>query len=271
MTRIASILIVLTGFIISGFYGSSYFRQVTHDSFTRGEQLDYRVQFGWFSVGDAKTIIREDLKYVNGRPAYQIDVYGKTTGMVDWLAQVDDHWGAYVDTVALVPHVSFRNLKEGKYRKNEVTEFDHQAGKAETRTIDQKTGKYKEPEVFDTPRDIRDILAGFLYMRAQNYDDMEIGDSFAIKGFLEDTVYHMDLVFEGRETIKTKAGKFRSIKLTPIMPEGGIFDGKRSVHVWISDDKNHIPLLVKAKMFIGATAIELADYERLRNPVTSKM
>ncbi len=269
--RIPIILTLITGTLLMSGYIISSFIPVRQDSFSRGERLGYQVNFGWFSVGDAETLIDEKLKYVNGRPSYKIDVYGKTTGMVDWLAKVDDHWGAVIDTAALVPHVSYRNIKEGNYRKNEVTRFDHISGVAETKTLDQKTGKYKEPEVYETPRDIRDLLAGFLYMRSQDYSQMKPGDSFQIKGFLEDTVYHMDLVYEGKEKVKTKAGKFRAIKLTPIMPDGDLFDGKRSVHVWISDDRNHIPLLIKAKMFIGSTSIELKDYDRLRNPLESRM
>jgi hypothetical protein len=191
--------------------------------------------------------------------------------MVDWVAKVDDHWGAYVDTAALLPHVSYRNIKEGNYRKNEITNFNHKTGKIETLTLDQKTGKYKPPKVYKAPHDIRDLLAGFLYMRTQDYQNMSKGDSFLIKGFLEDTVYHMTMVFDGRERIKTKAGKFRAIKLTPLMPEGDLFDGQRSVSVWISDDKNHIPLLIKANMFIGSTSVELEEYKRLRNPLSSRL
>lgn len=265
-SAIPAMLLLITGFNTGFEYGN-----VSHRSFDRGEELEYQVNFGWFSVGDARAVIHDELTYVEGRPSYHVDVYGRTTGMVDWLAKVDDHWGAVVDTSALIPHVSYRNIKEGNYRKNEVTRFDHVAGKAYTQTLNQKTGEYKEPESYKTPQDIRDMLAGMLYMRSQDYDRMKPGDSFHIKGFLEDTVYHMEMVFEGREKIKTKAGKFRAVKLSPLMPDGDLFDGKRSVQVWISDDRNRIPLLIKAKMFIGSTSIELTGYEDLRNPLDARM
>lgn len=240
---------------------------VAHDSFAPGEELNYRVSFGFIGIGDAKMVIDKEVGKVNNRPVYKVDVYGKTTGMVDWVAKVDDHWGSYVDTAALLPHISYRKIREGNYRKDEVTRFYHDRGIVETRTLDQKSGKYREPKTFENRnREIRDILAGYLYLRTVDFARMKKGDSFRINGFLEDTFYDMNMVYQGEESIKTRAGKFRAIKLVPLMPEGGIFDGERSVTLWVSADENKIPLRIEAKMFVGNTTLELEGFSNLKNP-----
>ncbi|MCA6074622.1 DUF3108 domain-containing protein [Fulvivirga sedimenti] len=245
------------------------YQPVDHDSFGPGEELQYRVSFGIIGIGDARMVIDREVRSVNDRPVYKVDVYGKTTGMVDWVARVDDHWGSYVDTSALVPHISYRNIQEGNYRKNEITRFYHDRGVIETRTLDQKTGKYKEPKVFHNQRrEIRDMLAGYLYLRTVDFSGMKKGDSFEISGFLEDTFYDMKMVYGGVERIKTKAGKFRAIKLVPVMPEGGVFDGEKSVTLWISADENKVPLKIEAKMFVGNTTLELSGFNNLRHPVS---
>ncbi len=260
------ILMVATLFTAAG---PVLYYPVEHNSFVPGEVLEYHVSFGIFGIGDAKMVIDKEVRNVNDRPVYKVDVYGKTTGMVDWVAKVDDHWGSYVDTVALVPHMSYRNIKEGNYRKNEITRFYHDRGVIETVTLDQKTGKYKEPKVFyNQSREIRDMLAGYLYLRTVDFSGMKKGDYFEISGFLEDTFYDMRMVFEGYEKVKTKAGKFRAIKLSPLMPEGGVFDGEKSVTVWISADENKVPLKVQAKMFVGNTTLELSGFSHLKNPVS---
>ena len=258
------ILLIFMSFTVSD---EELYPVVKHESFYKGERLFYQVSFGIFPIGSGEVIIRDNLFRINHRKCYKVDVFGKTTGMVDWVAKVDDHWGAYVDSAALVPHISYRNIKEGKYRKNEVIRFDHRTNQIEAKVIDKKTGEFKEPVYYSAPENIRDMLAGFLYMRTIDFSEMKKGDVFTLKGFFEDTFYELDVKYKGKDRIKTSAGKFKAIKLMPIMPKNKLFEGEDSILVWISDDKNKIPLKVEAQMFIGSTSVELSSYEHLRNPL----
>ena len=246
---------------------SSIYTPIQYNSFARGEHLDYKVSFGIFSIGEAQMVIDNKFYKVNHRDCYKVDVYGKTTGMVDWVANVDDHWGAYVDSSALVPHISYRRIREGKYKKDEVVRFDHRVNLIEAKVKNKKTGEYKEPKVYVAPKDIRDMLAGYLYMRTIDFSKMKKGDIFTISGFFEDEFYELNIKYKGKEKIKTKAGKFRALKLEPIMPDNKLFDGENSILAWISDDENKIPLKVQAKMFIGNAGVELQDYHNIKNPL----
>jgi Protein of unknown function (DUF3108) len=82
------------------------FIPIKNTSFGTGEVLDYRVNFGFFTVGKASTIVEKKIFNINSRPSYKVDAYGETLGFVSWITKVKDQWGAYVDTAALVTHVS---------------------------------------------------------------------------------------------------------------------------------------------------------------------
>jgi hypothetical protein len=233
-----------------------------------GEELNYRVSFGFIGIGNARMVIGDSIVSIQNRPSYQVDVYGATSGMVDWVARVNDHWGSYVDTAALLPHQSYRHIREGDYRKDEITVFNHQSGIIKTRTKDQESGIYKSPNVFTSElSQVRDMLSGYLYLRTVDFNSFDPGDHFVINGFLEDTFYPLEMVFEGYETIKTRAGKYKAIRLTPLMPEDGIFEGKRSVKIWISADDNRVPLRIEARMFVGRAILELSNYRNLSHPM----
>lgn len=267
------ILFILTGLFLSAFMPGDevVYKDLKYDNFGRGERLDYKVSFGIFTVGSAKMVIDDKFYKVNHRDCYKVDVYGKTSGMVSWVAKVDDHWGAYVDSAALVPHISYRNIKENKYRKNEIVRFDHSANMIEAKVKNKKTGEFKEPKLYVAPEDIRDMLAGYLYMRTVDFSKMKKNDRFRVSGFFEDEFYDLDVVFKGREKVKTKAGKFKAIKLVPVMPDNELFDGDDSIFVWISDDENKVPLKIEAKMFIGSAGLELADYKNVKHEMTSRL
>src|SRR5690349_6532103 len=74
---------------------------VRNKSFQKGEIIKFKMTFGIFTVGKGSAQIQPTLYKVNNRDCYKVDVYGKTVGMVDWVADVDDQWGAYIDTAAL--------------------------------------------------------------------------------------------------------------------------------------------------------------------------
>jgi len=240
------------------------------DCFLPGERINYRLSFSIFTVGNAQTVIQNQMYEINDRPSYKMDVYGKTSGLVNWLAHVDDHWGAYLDSTSLLPHKTYRNLIEGKYRRNEIVSYDHSTKKIEVKVLNQETREFEEPNYYySEEKNMYDILSGMLVLRSVDFTQKYVGDTIKIDAFLEDTFYHFQTVFIGKEVISTKLGKFRSLVLVPVMPNNELFDGEHSIKVWISDDKNKIPLKAKGQMFIGSAGAEIISFAGLRNPVSS--
>lgn len=113
--------------LLAGFAGerNDVYPLVRNESFSKGEVLNFKMTYGIFTVGRGSAIIHPSYFRLNGRDCFKVDVYGKTVGMVDWVANVDDQWGAYVDTAALVPHMFYRRIRENSYKKDEKTLFDH--------------------------------------------------------------------------------------------------------------------------------------------------
>jgi len=267
MNKLALVLIVSAAFLSFSSDRKEIYPLVKNDSFQKGEVLEYKMTFGIFTVGKGSFRIENKYHKINDRDCFKVDVFGKTVGLVDWVADIDDQWGAYVDTAALVPHISYRRIREGRYKKDEVINFDHSNKKIEAKVLDQKTGKYKEPAYYDAPSQVRDMMAGLLYLRTQDLSKVKPGDTITIAGFFEDTFYNLKTVYQGKSTVKTKAGKFRAILLKPVMPDNKMFKGENSVTAWFSDDKNRIPLKVEAEMFVGSAGFELTKYHGLKNPV----
>ena len=249
-------------------YEKDVYVPVRNESFSKGEVLEFKMTYGFFTVGKGSAKIHPNYFQLNNRHCFKVDVYGKTVGLVDWVADVDDHWGAYIDTMALVPHQFYRKIREGSYRKDEWTHFDHANRKIEVKTLDNGTGKFKESKWFTAPPSVRDMIGGFLYLRTMDLSRLRPKDTVAISGFFEDTFYSLKILYAGREVVKTKAGKFRTLKFIPVMPDNKVFDGENSVTAWFTDDKNRIPVKIDAEMFIGTAGVELTHYSGLRNPVS---
>ena len=87
--------------------------------------------------------------------------------------------------------------------------------------------------------------------------------------FLDNETYNLYIRYLGKETIKTKYGKFRAIKFKPLLVKGTMFEGGEKMTVWVSDDANHLPLRVESAISVGSVKVDMMGYKNLRYPLTS--
>lgn len=236
-----------------------------NDAFLHGEYLEFKASFGFFPVGKGTWKISERTVQIHDRPTYQIDVNGWTTGFVGFVAPVRDHWKSYVDTASFITHIAHRDLIEGKYKKIDITEFNHTDSLIRVKDYDFEAKTFKSAEEYQTEKLTRGMISGFLYMRTLDFDDIHIGDTVKFDAFLDDTFYDFQVICYKREPVETKAGTFKSVVFRPVMPDNSVFEGEDAILAWISDDENKIPLKVEAEMFIGHAGVELSSFEGLRH------
>ena len=255
--------IILLIAVLSGFATKESLRTVPNESFSTGELLKYKVHYGPINAAEAVIDISPNLHRINDRLTYKATVYGKTTSSFDLFIKIRDTWQSYIDTAAILPHRSFRNIEEGSYRKRETVDFNHYTNTAQVEM--KKKNKDKKQSKHKIPAGAQDIVSGFYYLRTLNYDRMRVGEKFTVSGFFDEETFDMVVTYQGRETISTKAGLFRAIKLTPKMPKNKLFKGEDAITVYLSDDKNKIPVMISAEMFVGAVKVDLYEHKNLKH------
>lgn len=140
-------------------------------------------------------------------------------------------------------------------------DFDHNTKKA---TVFDK--KHNETSVFSFPSETQDMISAFYYLRnhidTQNLKD---GDVVEINMFFDQENYKFQLKFIGREILDTNFGRMNTLVFRPYVQSGRVFREKESLTVWISDDNNKIPLLVKANLAVGSLKATLTEFKGLKN------
>ena len=261
MLRTATILILI--FALTGFRGGNNgYRKLSNDSFSRGEVMKYRAFFGFITAGEGTMRIQNNIRTVNGRKCYKIDVFGETTGLADVIYKVRDYWGTYIDTTSIIPHKFERDIKEGKYRKLEEIIFDHLNDSVSVKTYKYETKELERDQRLSVPDNVQDLVSGYYYLRTVDFTKLNVGDTIKVDAIFEDELYDFKSIFRGREEIKTKLGYFDALVISPIMPDNSIFDGEDAVQLWMSNDKNKIPLKVSAKMWMGSVGLEITEYTK---------
>lgn len=240
-------------------------------AFGKGEELTYRVKFGFFTVGKAITRIDKRIYQINSQPCFRVEGIGQTADWVSIIKPVKDVFGAYIDTTALQTQVAYRKLQEGDYRLDELTTFNHDERTVEVKVMNRQTGIYENPKQYPIPDNAKDIIGGFMLLRQIDFTKVHKNDTITIAGFFEDQSYFLKVMYKGKDVISTKPGRIPCHKLVPVMPDNKLFDGENSITVWISDDKNKIPVKMQAKMFVGHTGMELEEFRGLRHQLKVQM
>ncbi len=248
---------ILLGIILLPVFGFTQSNlKIDNQRVVYGEKTYYKASWGFFTIGSASTRIDMNLHHVGSSVCFKIDVAGQTNGLAR-LFYLHDSWTSYIDTATITTHESSRSIREGPYEMDERIHFDHRHKKAEVMVYDKKSKTYVLKKIYDTPENIRDVIAGFMVFRLVDMSKYRKGDVFTINGFYEDEGYHIQVVFLGEELLKTEYGKILCYRVNPLVPKNHVFSGKDAISVWLAADKSSSIIRIKAKMFVGNIVIDL--------------
>ncbi len=232
----------------------------TNEAFKEGEVLSYRLHYGIIDAGIAVIQVMPQVQDFGGHKVYHIIGDGYSKGTFNWFFKVKDRYETYIDKDALVPWYFMRRCNEGGYIINQDYLFNHY-----TKKVDIGGG-----QTFDVQPGIQDMLSSFYYARNIDFTNAKEGTIYEIPSFVDKQTWTLKIKYVGKETINTDVGKFRCIKFRPIIQTGRIFKKEEDLNVWITDDKNHIPIRAQAKILVGSVKMDLTSYKNLANP-TSKV
>jgi hypothetical protein len=112
------------------------------------------------------------------------------------------------------------------------------------------------------------MLSAYYFARTMDLSNAKEGDVFAVNSFIDNEVWPLKIKYVGKETITTDVGKVRCLKFRPIVQKGRVFKKEEDLNVWISDDKNHIPIRAQANVLVGSVKMDIISYTNLANPLS---
>jgi hypothetical protein len=238
-------------------------RKIFNEAFKPGERIQLRFYYdAWLTgkvmAGIGIAEVKNTDRTFTGRPVYHLDTEGFSKGLFHLFYKVHDQFDSYVDKETLAPYLLIRRTREGGFEKDDEYHFNQQENYVVTRSDSMEIPPYTQ-----------DFISAVYYARTFNSDTLEVGDIFHVPFFIDDSVYKSAVIYEGKEIVEIKLGTFRCLRLKPMMATGEVFTEKYPMTLWVSDDKNHIPILAKSAVFVGNIKMELMEYEGLANPFTA--
>jgi hypothetical protein len=111
------------------------------------------------------------------------------------------------------------------------------------------------------------MVSTYYYLRNTiDINKLKVGDEFRTNMFFDEESYGFKLQYLGEDVIDTDFGKVEALKFRPYVMAGRVFKEEESLTLWVSKDKNKVPLRLKADLRIGSLRADLDAFKGLKYP-----
>jgi hypothetical protein len=243
-------------------------------AFKAGEKVYYNAFYNWHFVWmNAGTVsFTVDAIDYNKTPSYKLTSIGTTFKNYDMFYKVRDTFVTIVDTTRLLPFICHRKNNEGGEKTYETYRFDYPGKKIHSWVLSKDKPEPGVNTVVPIKDGTLDLVSMVYKARNIDYSKYQKNDKIPIRLVVDGTIYDLYIRYLGKEIITTRDKRsFRCIKFSPLLMEGTIFEGGEDMTVWVTDDRNRIPIVVEAKILIGSVKAMFIDAKGLRYPMEAEI
>ncbi len=240
-------------------------------AFKAGEYLKYVAKYKWGSInseiGEAEVSLA--LGGSTPQPWFHAKVVGKTYKFYDIFFKVRDYYESKFYVSNTRPFYFHRDISEGKYKMKNTYNFlpnNNIVAKIERINREVRDTVLKgKPCTFD-------LLTLFYFARNLEFGDDIIGKEMPISFAIDDEIYNLYYRFLGREVKKVYgSGVYRTLKFAARVVAGEVFTGEEEMLIWVSDDKNKVPVYFESPIIVGTVSGSLTKFSGLKYPMSSKI
>lgn len=239
-------------------------------AFNDGEELTYMVSYRAKLVPNtevARVVFRTTRENVGAVPTYRIYANARCLKFFNWFFALDDTYNTWLSVNTLRPVQFSSNLSEGDYRFNSFFSYNWGLMEVNTRYRNPKRHAEEQRKTLALTRDSYDGVALFYNLRARDVSEFTEGEPMTLNLLMEDTIRQVTYRYLGREEKQVKGlGKVKTLKFSLLLvtSSGESFDDGTELFLWISDDRNKIPVLVETPIKVGSVRVRLAKYKNLK-------
>ncbi|MDR1552211.1 MAG: DUF3108 domain-containing protein [Prevotellaceae bacterium] len=240
-------------------------------AFQNGEAITLEANYKWGLVNTAvgEAVLKLSKEDYNNQIHFVSSVNIRTYGFFDAFFKVRDHFISKFNAENMKPSYFYQDTHEGKYTKKSTMHFDWKNNK-----LSGKKQRKKSPEreySIDLKGCTFDFISFLYFLRNMDFNSINANSNLLVTFALDDILKTLNVRYAGTKTIKTKAGKFNAIEIIVQLLENDTFASEPEMSLFLSNDKNHIPLYAEMPLRIGKVYISLSNFNNLKYPVTSKL
>ena len=243
--------------------------EMENNTFLAGEEIVYKLYYNWNFVWLSAGEVVFRVKDLGSQ--YHITATGRTYPSYEWFYKVRDNYESYIDKKTLLPTMHIKDIQEGGYSRYDRTVFKQQERKAIS--LRGKDKASAEEKIIPLDGCMHDLISIVYYCRNLNFNQFRPGQKMPIKIFMDREIYPLKVKYLGKEeNLKVKGmGRYNTHSFSPQLIAGEVFKEGDEMTVWVSDDRNRIPVLIESPVSVGSVKVVLKSYKGLKYDFTAKV
>jgi len=218
-----------------------------------GEQLTYRILWGFLPVGHATIRCENVLK--NGTPFIRIRVKAKSNWLVSSLYAVDDRIDCYIDPTTGLPLRVEKKTVEGGHVCDDTLWFDHENLFAhwQSRSASIQTN-------YSIHKDTLDVTAFLYSLRSVPF---ALNEPKIFNIAVDGSLHGLKITAKEKKQMKigAKNKKTWCTRFAVVPEQSDLFVCKIPSEIWVTDDTRHIMVQMKTKIPLAHIRIVLDEIQ----------
>ncbi len=215
--------------------------------FSVGEKLVYSVEYGPISAGTATMEVTE-MTELRGKTCYHIVSLESTNDFFSRFFKIRDRYDSYIDTLTLATVRFEKKIEEGKYRASSHVDIDQ----------DSLVAIYSDGDTVEVIPEAKDAIATIYYVRTL---DIAVGDTFYVSNHTDKENYLLEITVPRLLKVHTDLGTFECLEVQPMFEGTKVFEGRKGLTVWFTNDEWKIPVLIRSRIMVGSIQAIVKDIQ----------
>ena len=163
------------------------------------------------------------------------------------------------------PQKFTRSVNEGDFKLYYDYRFNNKTEKA---TVYDDKIDHSKKSIIDFPNCSYDVITSVYYARTLDYSNVNYNDTIQLSMMVDKKIYNdLYIRYLGTETIEDQYGKKHDcIKFSPQLIEGTLFKEGESMYIYVTNDKNRIPIYIEAEIVVGSVKAYIKSMKNIKYP-----
>lgn len=246
--------------------------KIENTYFDVGEDLSYDLYFkyGLINMKAGVSSLRVTSENYKGNNAYKMTLLAESVGAARKFFKLEDTLVCYT-TKDLVPLAFLKKAHEGDEHTQEEVSYDYNGKNVNIKTKRVRNNILRFDETLTANSCLYDMVSIVFYARTLDYSNMNPGDVKRVSFLSGRDKENMEIEYHGIEVMQANdKKKYECIKLVLNISSEAFDNKKEAMRVYITNDKNRMPIRLDSKLKIGATQAILKSYKGNKYPVKAQ-
>ncbi len=242
-----------------------------NSAFQAGEKLTYTAAYNMSGMLTDLAEVKMETSTINTSSAtlLRLKCTASTYSKWDNFFKIRDIYESYVSPKTITPYLYQRDIEEGGHYKFVKYKFQHNNNTVQSlrrqKSTNFESGFWDRNSKISIQPYTKDLVSTLYKLRTLDLETMPIGTAKTFTVLFDAKEHKVTFTILKQEYQSTIIGIKPTYKIAITIPSSNVLEGKNTNLIWLTADKNKIPVYATFKIPVGTGELKLIAAKGLKN------